>query len=294
MAKSKHSKVKNTGILFELLARQLTADTLNDVDSSAAIKIIREFFVKNTAIKKELQLYQSLTKQKFANESKAAQFIDTVLNERRKLTNKTLANQKYNLIKEIKKHYNLEKFFAAPVAKYKLLASAYRLFESLSDDQINDPKVIMQCRITLVENITQSPKGQVISSSIVEHFSSQDEDTRLLTYKILVDKFNSKYKGLSTEQKNLLEQYICNVSNKKTLAEFINKTAVSLHKKLVAQSKKVTDEVVTIKLNEVIKHLKPLTMIKSVRDKHILNMMRYYDLKTELINVSTRRTRQVI
>jgi|21_taG_2_1085346.scaffolds.fasta_scaffold00254_21 hypothetical protein len=295
MAKSKHSKVKNTGILFELLARQLTADTLNDVQNPAAIKIIREFFVKNTVLKKELQLYQSLMKQKFDSEPKASQFIDAVLNERRKLTNKTLANQKYNLIKEIKKHYDLEKFVASPVAKYKQYASAYRLFESLSDREINDPKTIMQCRITLAESIiTHRAKENKAKQSIVEKFSSHDEDTRLLAYRILVDKFNNKYKGLTSEQKTLLEQYINNVSNKKTLAEFINKRANSLYKALSSEKKRVKDKIVTIKLNEVIKHLKPLTTIKSIKDKHILNMMRYYDLKTELKNVSTRRTRQVV
>tara|TARA_R110001592_G_scaffold151410_2_gene377880 strand:- start:457 stop:1344 length:888 start_codon:yes stop_codon:yes gene_type:complete len=295
MAKSKHSKVKNTGILFELLARQLTADTLNDVQQPAAIAIIREFFVKNTALKKELQLYQSLVKQKFDSEPKAAQFIDAVLNERRKITNKTLANQKYNLIKEIKKHYDLEKFVASPVIKYKEYASAYRLFESLSDREINDPKVIMQCRISLTESITtKRAKDEQVKRTMIEQFASQDEDTRLLAYKILIDKFNSKYKGLTKDQKNLLEQYINNVSNKKTLAEFINKKAASLHTTLVSEKKKIKDKVVSIKLNEVIKHLKPLTEIKSIKDKHILNMMRYYDLKTELKHVSTRQTRQVI
>ena len=295
MAKSKHSKVKNTGILFELLARQLTADTLNDVANSAAIKIIREFFVKNTALKKELQLYQTLVKQKFDSEAQASQFIDTVLTERKKLTNKLLANQKYNLIKEIKKHYNIEKFFASPVAKYKHYASAYRLFESLSDREINDPKTIMQCRITLVENITtKRARKNKARQEIIENFSSQDEDTRLLAYKILVDKFNNKYKGLSLDQKNLLDQFINNVSNKKTLAEFVNKKANVLHKGLGAERKKVEDKIVSIKLKEVIKHLKPLTEIKSIKDKHILNMMRYYDLKTELSNVSKGKNRQVV
>ena len=297
MAKSKHSKIKNTGILFELLARQLTADMLNDIAAPAAIKIIREFFVKNTALKKELQLYQSLIKQKFDSEPKASQFIDAVMNERRKLVNKTLANQKYNLIKEIKKHYDLDKFVASPVTKYKEYASAYRLFESLTDQNINDPKVIMQARITLSESITtKRAKDAKVKQTMIEQFSSQDEDTRLLAYKILIDKFNSKYKGLTKEQKNLLEQYINNVSNKKTLAEFINKRASLLYKSLLiyCSNRKVTDKVIKIKMNEVLKHLKPLTIIKSIKDKHILNMMRYYDLKTELKHVSTRQTRQVI
>lgn len=292
MAKSKHSKVKNTGILFELLARQLTADTLNGIENSPAIKIIREFFIKNTALKRELQLYQNLVKEKFDSEPKAAQFIDAVLNERRKLTNKTLANQKYNLIKEIKKRYPIEKFFAAPVAKYKQYASAYRLFESLSDKEINDPTTIMQCRITLVDEIVSTTKkNTTVKQSIIEEFSKQDIDLRLLSYKILIDKFNDKYKNLTIDQKNLLEQYIINVSNKKTLAEFINKKAASLYTNLTSRSKNVDDKVVKIKLAEVIKHLRPLTRLRSIKDRHVLNMMRYYDLKAELNNVTKRRAR---
>ena len=153
----------------------------------------------------------------------------------------------------------------------------------------------MQCRITLVENITtKRARKNKARQEIIENFSSQDEDTRLLAYKILVDKFNNKYKGLSLDQKNLLEQYINNVSNKKTLAEFVNKKANVLHKGLVAERKKVEDKIVSIKFKEVIKHLKPLTEIKSIKDKHILNMMRYYDLKTELSNVSKGKNRQVV
>ena len=48
---------------------------------------------------------------------------------------------------------------------------------------------------------------------------------------------------MSLDQKNLLEQYINNVSNKKTLAEFVNKKANVLHKGLVAERKKVEDKI---------------------------------------------------
>ena len=54
---AKHSKVKNTGILFELLVRQITSDTLNNVSQPPAVAIIKEHFNKNTALRKELYLY---------------------------------------------------------------------------------------------------------------------------------------------------------------------------------------------------------------------------------------------
>jgi hypothetical protein len=216
------------------------------------------------------------------------------LTERKKLTQRSLAKQKYSLIKEIKQHYPIEKFFATSVAKYKEYASIYRMFESLSTTDIQNPTTLLQSRFTIVEHITGKVLPKTKKPKLVEQFVNQDKDTRLLSYKILVDKFNTKYKNLDNNQKNLLEQYINNVSNKKTLAEYINVKSTKLYSDLKKLNKKVDDKVVKIKLSEVIKHIKPLTSIQSIRDKHVLNMMRYYDLYKELKNVAKRQTRQVV
>ena len=58
--KLKHSKIKNTSILFELLTRQITADVLAN-KSTKTVKIVKEFFNEKTELGKELQLYKILS-----------------------------------------------------------------------------------------------------------------------------------------------------------------------------------------------------------------------------------------
>ncbi len=183
----KHSKYKNTGILFELLIRQVTNDTINGVRHSPAIKIIREFFKKNTSLKKELGLYQMLIKEKFNTESKANRFVDAVLKERKKLSKSVLKKQKYNLIKEVKKNYNLEEFFKTKVGNYLDNASIYYLFEGTV------PTKLIKYRYKLLENITNKKIIKNKTNETYDLYSQQDRDVRLLSYKILLEKFNDKY-----------------------------------------------------------------------------------------------------
>ena len=126
--KIKHSKYKNTGILFELLVRQITADTLKG-SNSPAIDILKEYFVK-TSLGKEYKLYESVLKSKVLTEGRATLVIDTLLEASTKFNRKSLKKQKYNLINEIKKHYDLESFFGSKISNYKELAALYTLIES--------------------------------------------------------------------------------------------------------------------------------------------------------------------
>ena len=128
MAKLKHSKFKNTGILFELLVRQIASDTLANKDS-LALEIIKKHFKKGTELTKELKLYQSLTKENFDKQYQAQEFIDIVLNERNKLNEGILRRQKYNLIKSVKESFVMEDFFKYRVTNYREMASVYKLFE---------------------------------------------------------------------------------------------------------------------------------------------------------------------
>ena len=51
----KHSKYRNTGILFELLVRQTTADLLENKDSKA-VKILKKYFT-NTDLGKDHTIF---------------------------------------------------------------------------------------------------------------------------------------------------------------------------------------------------------------------------------------------
>ena len=94
----KHSKIKNTGILFELLSRQITVDVMNDSGKSKAVEMLKKFFNEKTELGKENQLYQALLKENYNSTRKAEKLVDAVLRAREKLQNKKLRNEKYNLM----------------------------------------------------------------------------------------------------------------------------------------------------------------------------------------------------
>ena len=275
----KHSKYKNTGILFELLVRQVTSDTVNGIENSPAINIIKEFFKKNTTLKRELGLYQTLLKEKFKTESRADKFIDAVLKERKKLSNSTLRKQKYNLIKEIKKNYNIEEFFKSKVSNYSNNASIYCLFEGAS------PSNQVRFRYSLVEAITNSKKEKSRVDETYDIYKKQDKDVRMLSYKILLEKFNNKYGKLGIKQKSLLKEYIENISNTDKLKDYIHSEINTTTKKLDKATKFVKNDVVKIKLNEVSSQLKKIKSDKNIKDVHIISVLRAYDLIKEVANV---------
>ncbi len=281
MKNLKHSKFKNTGVLFELLVRQVASDTLNNNDSKA-IPIIKKYFAKSTELAKELNLYQTLVKEKFANESKAGHLIDAVSTAKAKLNQTVINRQKYNLIKEIKNTYVLEDFFKTKVSNYKTLAAIYKLFEYTIADS---PVESVNNRYTLIEHITRKDVKKVAPLNEMSSFIKQDKEVRLLSYKILVDRFNEKYSDLNEGQKSILRNYINAVSEGTELKSFIGEEVSKLQKSLKSLTSKVDDKVVKIKLSEVSNLLSEIASAKTVKDTHILSLLRYHELVKELKKV---------
>jgi len=284
MSNIKHSKFKNTGILFELLVRQLTADVLSNTKSKAQ-DIIKEHFSKRSELLKELELYNNLTKEKFLNEAKANHFIDAVLNARKKLSNSKLKNEKYNLIKSIKENYDIDLFFKSSVENYKVLASVYKIFEEYSSNVDNSPLDSVKSRYTLVEHITNTQSKNKKETDIYKEFKSQDKDVRITAYKILVERFNQKYRGLNDDQKRILSEYINHISNSPKLTEFVKTEIKTLKTKLKESSAKIDDKAVKIKLKEVSNILNTVYKKQKMEDSDVLTIMRYYELTEELANV---------
>jgi len=281
--KTKHSKYKNTGVLFELLVRQITNDTLNGVKNSPAIKIIESFFNSKTNIRKEIQLYHTLQNQKFNTESKANRFIDVVIKEYSKVSKTNLRKEKYNLIKEIKKHYVLENFFKTKISNYKLNASIAKTL----DREYTNPADKVRSRYTIVEEITNSPvKPKVKATDKVLKEYAKDSDLRVLSYKILLEKFNSKYGKLNKNQKTLLREYINNVSNTHKLKSYTDNEVIKITNVISKLTPKVSNKIVKIKLEEVKSQLEKIQDEKKVKDIHLVSLLRSYDLIGELRNVA--------
>ena len=275
MSKLKHSKFKNTGILFELLVRQIASDTLSD-KTCYATQNIKRHFKKGSQLATELKLYQALTKENFDSQYKAQEFLNIVLKERAKLNESNLRREKYNLIKSIKDSYIIEDFFKYRVNNYKELASAYKLFEHTES---NSPKEYVECKNTIFEAIT-TEKVVIKEEVSNKEYSKQPKEVRLLAYKFLVDSFNSKYSSLSESQQLILKNYIENIDNSGKLRKFIVSEVARLKREL--KSIKLKDKVTQIKLNETINLIRELTKHKVVNENQILSLLRYNQLLEEL------------
>ena len=279
--KIKHSKYKNTGILFELLVRQITADTLKGGDSPA-INILKEHFVK-TSLGREYKLYESILKSKVLNEGRANVVISTILESSSKFNRTSLRKQKYNLINEIKKHYSLDVFFGAKIKNYKELASLYTLIEGYNSKKVSDSQQIIDNKVTLLEHLTkQEVNTKEVKEDVLKEFQTYDKDLRILTYKVLLEKFNSKYENLSNEQKQILKEFINSVDSTPGLRDFYNSKIEELKFTLNEEAKTIKDKATQIKITEVAKYLVELDKTTKVGNDNLVDLLQYYELVKEI------------
>ena len=272
-------KCKNTGMLFELLTRQITSDIIS-ANESVATSILKKFFNKNSELLKEYSLYKTLCEERFSSDSKASMLIEAVLKARKNINKVKLKEEKYQLIKTINEHFNVDNFFQTKVQNYKLLASIYKIFEYT---ELDSPIEVTRSKVTIIENMTSDKKSRIVED--VSSVSNEPKEIRLLSYKILVEKFNEKYGSLSSEQKNLLREYIGNVSNTNNFKEMIKEDATRIQKVLSSKIKSIHDKSLKIKLTEVVELLEQYKTLKNVEENHISALLRYYSLINDLDGV---------
>ena len=278
MSKFKHSKLRNTGLLFEFLLRQVTVDVLNKKKESPALKIIKGKFNEHTELGKELALYNLIVSKKFKSDKKADFFLSEVIRQRGKLNNMNLRREKYNVIASIKESYDVNQLFSSKVPNYKVFASVYKLFEGINEMGADEKT---ESYFIVIENVT-TLKHTKNKSYIPEEF--KDKDLRILSYKTLLEKFNQKYTNLSDEQKHVLKEYISNISNTNNFSVFVETQIPKLKNKLTKKVKKVKDKVLRIKLREAVNCVNKfcLTESKQTDDNSVVQLLRYYELDKEL------------
>ena len=281
MSKFKHSKLRNTGLLFEFLLRQVTVDVLNKKKESPALKIIKSQFNEHTEMGRELALYNMLVTKKFKSDKKADFFLSEVIRQRGRLNNATLRREKYNIIASIKESYDVNQLFSSKVPNYKVFASVYKLFEGINEMGADEKT---ESYFIIIENVT-TLKHTKNKSYVPEEF--KDKDLRILSYKTLLEKFNKKYTNLSDEQKHVLKEYISNISNTNNFSIFVETQIPKLKKKLNGKVKKVKDKVLKIKLQEAINCVDKfcLNESKQTDDNSVVQLLRYYELDKELSKV---------
>ena len=279
--KIKHSKFKNTGILFELLVRQIASDTVSGKDS-AAVGLVKKYFSKSQ-LAKEHKVYQALVSTKALTEGKAESLINATLEISSRLNRSALRKEKYNLIKDIREAYDLEEFFKSKINNYTQYAAAYNLIEAHNSLEFVEPSHVIENKVTLLEHITRKEVNKEnVKDRVMEEYAKMDKGTRILAYKMLLEKFNEKYGDMSPAQKAVLKEYINNISNTVKLREFVNESHIAIKAQIAELSKTVVDKTIQIKLNEVATLLKPLEKNQSVKDENIIALLQFHQLINEL------------
>lgn len=277
----KHSKFRNTGILFEVIVRKITSETLSGKDS-AAINILKSHFV-NTELGKEYKLYETIFNAKNLDSTRATAVLDTVLEQSQKLNRTRIRKEKYNLIKALKEHYNVEGLFTTKLNNYKAQAAFYTLIESYNTQKLIDPNQIIDNKVTLLEHLTsKNVVRENVRENVIEEFKSQDKDIRTLTYYVLLEKFNNKYSSLNNKQKYILKEFIESVDNTPQLKEFYNKEVNYIKEEISKQLKVTSSEVIKIKLNEVSSLIKGLDKKTVIKSNHLVDLLQYHSLLEEL------------
>ena len=278
----KHSKLRNTGLIFELLVKQVAADILNNRDSKA-VNIIKKHFTGNSMLVKEFKLYEFISNNKGISKNKASAILSTITEVSRRLDRKSINKQKYHLISDIKESYNVDDFFSVPIRDYKQFAALYCLLEAQSSDNVVEPEFLINNRTTILEHLTSTKHDEEnVKDELIEEYSKYDKDLRLLTFKILLERFNKNYSNLLPEQKLLLKEFITSSNSTTKLRKIVNTQITNIKEEISALASKVKDDVVKIKLQEVLKNIKLIPNSQKIKDSNLVDLMLYYDLVKEL------------
>ena len=283
--KMRHSKFKNTGILFELLTKQITADIIAGKERSEAKDLLFKYFQEGTELNKEWKLYNEILSENIKDENHAERYLSIILDTRKKLNTKLLVKEKFNLIKEIKEKYPIEDLLKSPVRNYRVIASIYKVFEDgISKDVRFDVKEVYQAKNCIVEHIVGLSKAKESEDELINHYKSQSEEIRLLSYKLLIEKMNEKYSSLDESQKIVLKEYICNVANTNSLGNFLKSKIIEIKDALSNLISKIRDkdaEVTKIKIREVINQLEKINPGKIIKDNQVMAVLLSYELLKE-------------
>ena len=281
----KHSKYKNTGILFELLVRQITTDTLDGKDSPAK-DILKKYFVKSE-LGREYKLYETLLKKTSLTEGKANVVVSTLIDSSKTLNRGAIKRQKYNLINEIQKHYNINEFFNHKLPNYKVFAAFYTLVEIANTPQGVDPEQAINNKVTILEHLTAAKITEdSLRSEAMDEFEKADKGVRLLAYKTLLESFNTKYDNLHPRQKEILKEFITSVDNTSRLKDFYTTKVVEIKEELTQLNLKTKNETTKIKINEIINIIQTPAKNAKLNDSDLVDLLQYYDLINELETVN--------
>ena len=282
MATTKPNKLKNTGILFELLTRQVTNEVLTGKKQKAR-QLIETYFT-NTELGKEYLLYNTLEKKKNLTESGAVQLFDTIEKLYEKLDHKKLESQKYSLIREIKQTYPNAEFFNSRIPQYRLFGSIQQWLTASKSTQFVHPDAIQKPRQTIFEHLTLPTESEVDTLNEYRNLTRED---KYMVYKLMLENFNDTYSTkVSETQRGILSEYLLAMSNNEKLTRFVEQKQV-VAKTLLTESKQKlgTGELAT-KLEQVIESIQPFKKGYVVRDSDVVTLLQHFELADELATLT--------
>ena len=274
--KFNHNKFKNIGLIFEILVAKITSEVINNNSDNNALKILKHCFKKDSLIAEELSMYKALLEAyQLQNKAITYDLINKIIENYKKLDKEKLDKEKYSLINNIKRHYNLNELSQSRINSYKEYATIYKLFNYTLDD---NPSEYSKLKNHILEyNLQDSNINNIdtIQESLQKSLP-EDNDIKILTYKLMIKKFNKKYSSLDENQQRLLKEYITNVANSKELTDFIKKELESIIVEI--NKKNVTNDVLKVKINEVTHLFENIKNKYIIDDEDVTILMNGYEL----------------
>lgn len=259
--------------MFEALTRASMHEAMNTGQPQRAIRIIKKHF--RDELLSELMLYRTLSG---TTEHDPKSLLELSVQAKKTIDDAKLTKQRYELVRSIKKYYDIDTLLESKVTDYKLQASIFKLFEYTPTD---NPEEYLTCRQVVTESL--SNKTQSTSDDVERVWAEQDPDIRKLGFRILVEKFNEKYKGLPERSKRLLSKYIYEDSSTPAFKEYVVSEVGYIGGRLTELNQKVNDPVVKVKIDEAINLLHSVVASKKITDEHLSGIIKYYEL-LEVLN----------
>ena len=125
-------------------------------------------------------------------------------------------------------------------------------------------------------------KEENVKEDVLKEFATYDKDLRILTYRVLLEKFNNKHQDLSNDQKQVLKEYINSVDSAPALREFYNNKIVELKTILTTESKNITDRATQVKVSEIAKLLEILDKNSKINEDNLVDLLQYFQLVNEI------------
>lgn len=281
MKSNSHNKKRNSILLYEFLVSSISKSLVeNDKKrSSAALKILRRHYKKDTNLYREFRLLNSLLKTTVSSPQVAARILKEARDAATQIDETKLDREKSLLIRNINHSINDNSFYDQHIAEYRICATLQQLVNEWRSTDSDISRVA-----TFEDQLMQwllSSKNQSSDHSLNEETAG----TSKLLMSVMTKKLNEKYSGvLSEQQKDLVKAYALTTATNDSL--HITSKLEEIRRDLSQSIDSYLQEVQTLphltqKLQEMKTDLDNEDF-NSINDALITKFMVYSKLKTEL------------